>query len=251
MESAEAIPTTTYELVKVTGKANVVYRFPRIREGSQTLVEMIVTNETPAESVSLKMKPAKSGDQVFFKGVSSEEGTLAIELNPGEVKLVTVGVDFKESPSQGVECLFDDHISGKIVAPVGEILVPVLYASEEIFKEEQAKLRGMNEVTSSFTIRPKPGEELSSSSVSRAILKVANLGTNSYPDLDSKAVSRFSGSTLKSNCHVLVQLETQQGEEGAGAGDGEGKVYKLTVNCERMMLGSLLSKHLKDALLSL
>jgi AP-3 complex subunit beta len=224
IETAEKIPTTTYELIGVTAKFKIIYRFPRMRDNIQTLVELIINSDCEQ---SMTISGANS---VEFKGSQNKE--LSLKLSSGEIKLVTLGIDFNESPSQGIDITINDNLKAKIVAPIGEIVIPVRFTDAESFKSEQIKLKGMNEVIEKITLNSVVSDQL----ISDTVLKVANLGTNMFVEHN---ILRYSGATLKFKSLVLVTIEKDD------------NFIKQTVNCEKMIIGSMLSKLLKDSFLKL
>ncbi len=224
IETAEKIPTTTYQLIGVTAKFKIIYRFPRMRDNIQTLVELIINSDCEQ---SMTISGANS---VEFKGLQTKE--LSLKLSSGEIKLVTIGIDFNESPSQGIDITINDTLKAKIVAPIGEIVIPVRFTDSESFKSEQIKLKGMNEVIEKIVIKTGISDEL----ISDTVLKVANLGTNKFVEQN---ILRYSGATLKFKSLVLVTIEKND------------NFIKQTVNCEKMIIGSMLSKALKDSFLKL
>uniref|UniRef100_A0A665VK75 AP-3 complex subunit beta n=1 Tax=Echeneis naucrates TaxID=173247 RepID=A0A665VK75_ECHNA len=100
-----------------------------------------------------------------------------------------------------------------IQPPVGELMQPV-FLTENEFKKEQGQLMGMNEITEKLTLDINPPVLL--------------------PDC---MVHRFAGRTVTSGSLVLVTVVTK--DEGA---------TQLTVNCEKMVIGTML---VKDILLAL
>lgn len=168
--------------------------------------------------------------------------TTTIQLGQGETRLITLSIDFNESPSMGIEIVFNRSHTVKLVAPIGDILNPVRFSSLDAFQVERSKLTGMNEVVSQIkltksasTVREK---------IDSIILSLANLCSNAHlRNVDSNTgclnVFYYSGSTLKFKSLVLITIEILDQES-------EEMKLKSTINCEKMVLGSILSKLIKD-----
>lgn len=93
---------------------------------------------------------------------------------------------------------------------------------EAIFEQEQAKLRGMNEHTTTVQMTP-------STSLSEKVYEVANVGICPAPN----KCLRFAAQTLASSSLVLVTLNLEDNEIG------------MVVNCEKYVIGSMLLNELK------
>ncbi|CAN8027190.1 unnamed protein product [Ixodes persulcatus] len=216
-------------LNKLSGSGlSVSYRFsrsPNIFSPRMTSIELVLTNHGDKELQELYVPDRKFG-QVEIKGFP-RSGT---PLGPGSSIVGTVGIDFNESTQQAtLEVRLGDDLCYPVALkpPVGEILQPVRISKTE-FLAQQGKLRGMNE--SSCPLDVEDGGK-----ATKQIYAAANL---LLLDEAEPGVLRFAGQTLASASLVLVSIQLS---DGACKGS-------LTVNCEKMVIGSMLLKELKEAL---
>ena len=161
-------------------------------------------------------------------------------LNFEETRMIMICVDFDESPSTGVEIIVNGTNQIKLTASAGNILCPVRFTSLETFKHEKSKLTGMNEMSSTIKLSKSYGLDEKNDvfdKIKTIVLGCANLSSNQQLDREDDC-SRFSGITLKNKCLVLVTIELITGKD-------EWKI-RTTVNCEIMVLGSILTKNIKD-----
>lgn len=224
------VPTEQKELLnKLSGSGlSVTYRFsrtPNIFSPRMTSIELTLTNHGDKELVELHIPDRKSG-LTEVKGFP-RSGT---GLGPNQSVVATVGIDFNESTQQAtLEVRLGDDLCYPVVLkpPAGEILQPVRISKAE-FLVQQGKLKGMNE--SSCVL------EVSEESVAKRRVHVAaNLMAL---DEQEHGVVRFAGQTLATGSLVLVSV-LLSGAERKGS---------LTVNCEKMVIGSMLLKELREAL---
>ncbi|XP_064425896.1 AP-3 complex subunit beta-2 isoform X8 [Mirounga angustirostris] len=117
-----------------------------------------------------------------------------------------------------------------IQPPVGELMAPV-FMSENEFKKEQGKLTGMSEVTEKLTL---PDTCRSDHIVVQKVTTIANLGRVPCGASDEY---RFAGRTLTSGSLVLLTLDARP----TGAA-------QLTINSEKMVIGTMLVKDVVQAL---
>lgn len=138
-------------------------------------------------------------------------------LAPGISTEVNLGVDLKDS-SQPLSARLKWEVEEggerysaevKLSAPVGEWLRPVSM-SHDLFDAEKSKLTGMNEHKGKVKSPVTPS----------AVFQIANVALISSDD----STLRFAGQSVSSGCLVLITMD-----------NGE-----LTVNCEKMVLGSML-----------
>ena len=99
---------------------------------------------------------------------------------------------------------------------------------EVTFNQEQAKLRGMNETSS--TARP-PSAHADAESIKRRIYRATNV-----LQVPSDGRLKFAGRTLAGGCLVLVSVELAN------------EKAELTINCEKIVVGSMLAKEIKQRL---
>ncbi|XP_030281242.1 AP-3 complex subunit beta-2 isoform X7 [Sparus aurata] len=228
-----------YELLhRITGEGlSVEYCFSRqpfSPDANMVAVQMQFTNNATADTKNLHIEDVKLQSGMRVKEFSE------IELLPaGETATAVMGIDFCDS-TQAANfqlCTHTRKFFVSIQPPVGELMRPV-FLTENEFKKEQEKLlhnlgqlMGMNEITEKLTLDMKCRNE---HTIVQRVTTAANL---SRVPCGSDKECRFAGRTVSSSSLVLVTVATK--EEGAA---------QLTVNCEKMVIGTML---VKDILLAL
>ncbi|XP_072806975.1 AP-3 complex subunit beta-2 isoform X4 [Vicugna pacos] len=165
-------------------------------------------------------------------GISIQEFPEIESLAPGESATAIMGINFCDS-TQAANfqlCTQTRQFYVSIQPPVGELMAPV-FMSENEFKKEQGKLTGMNEITEKLTL---PDTCRSDHVVVQKVTATANLGRVPCGTSDEY---RFAGRTLTSGSLVLLTLDAQP----TGAA-------QLTVNSEKMVIGTMLVKDVVQAL---
>uniref|UniRef100_A0A2K5U1F6 AP-3 complex subunit beta n=1 Tax=Macaca fascicularis TaxID=9541 RepID=A0A2K5U1F6_MACFA len=165
-------------------------------------------------------------------GISIQEFPEIESLAPGESATAVMGINFCDS-TQAANfqlCTQTRQFYVSIQPPVGELMAPV-FMSENEFKKEQGKLMGMNEITEKLML---PDTCRSDHVVVQKVTATANLGRVPCGTSDEY---RFAGRTLTSGSLVLLTLDARQ----AGAA-------QLTVNSEKMVIGTMLVKDVIQAL---
>lgn len=201
------------------------YRFtraPNLFSPKMVSIELVLTNHNGNSEIA----NVQVGQKVLPAGMQMKEFQPIPSIAPKSSLTTTMGVDFNDS-SQAVSFEITSSCgNGKVSlkAPVGELMRAVQIA-ESLFKTERNKLRGMTEHSTRIPLQAV--EE-----VTQTILKLANVA----PIASSEAsVFQFAGQTLSSKSLVLitvVMLEDMQ----------------ITVNCDKMVVGSLLLNDIKSAL---
>ncbi|XP_074490013.1 AP-3 complex subunit beta-2 isoform X7 [Sebastes fasciatus] len=234
----------SYEMLhRITGEGlSVGYCFSRqpfSPDANMVAVQMQFTNSATSDTKSLHMEDVKLQSGMRVK-VFPE-----IELLPaGETATAVMGIDFCDS-TQAANFQLCNHTRKFFVSiqpPVGELMRPV-FLTENEFKKEQGQLMGMNEITEKLTLDVKCRNE---HAIVQRVTTAANLSR--VPCGSDKECSppvpppdhpfhRFAGRTVTSGSLVLVTVGTK--EEGAG---------QLTVNCEKMVIGTMLVKDILQAL---
>uniref|UniRef100_A0A4W6CBG2 AP-3 complex subunit beta n=1 Tax=Lates calcarifer TaxID=8187 RepID=A0A4W6CBG2_LATCA len=221
-----------YELLhRITGEGlSVEYCFSRqpfSPDGNMVAVQMQFTNNATSDTKNLHMEDVKLQSGMRVKEFPE------IELLPaGETATAVMGIDFCDS-TQAANfqlCTHTRKFFVSIQPPVGELMRPV-FLTENEFKKEQGQLMGMNEITERLTLDVKCRNE---HAIVQRVTTAANL---SRVPCGSDKECRFAGKTVTSGSLVLVTVATK--EEGAA---------QLTVNCEKMVIGTML---VKDILLAL
>uniref|UniRef100_A0A8B9KM08 AP-3 complex subunit beta n=1 Tax=Astyanax mexicanus TaxID=7994 RepID=A0A8B9KM08_ASTMX len=173
---------------------------------------------------------------LFYINASKRDNTVILfthELLPaGESVNVVMGIDFCDS-TQAANfqlCTHTRKFFVSIQPPVGELMVPA-FLTENEFKKEQGQLMGMNEISEKLNL----GEKCQSDhAIVERVTAKANL---SRVPCGSEKENRFAGKTVSSGSLVLVTVARK---EGGGA--------QLTVNCEKMVIGTMLVKDILQAL---
>ncbi|CAJ1056161.1 AP-3 complex subunit beta-2 isoform X6 [Xyrichtys novacula] len=222
----------SYELLhRITGEGlSVEYCFSRqpfSPDANMVAVQMQFTNSATSETKNLHIEDVKLQSGMRVKEFPE------IELLPaGETATAVMGIDFCDS-TQAANfqlCTHTKKFFVTIQPPVGELMRPV-FLTENEFKKEQGQLMGMNEITEKLTLDEKCRNE---HAIVQRVTTAANL---SRVPCGSDKECRFAGRTVNSSSLVLVTVATK--EEGAA---------QLTVNCEKMVIGTML---VKDILLAL
>uniref|UniRef100_A0A1A8QB24 AP-3 complex subunit beta n=2 Tax=Nothobranchius TaxID=28779 RepID=A0A1A8QB24_9TELE len=222
----------SYELLhRITGEGlSVEYCFgrqPFSPDANMVAVQLQFTNNSTSETKNLHMKDVKLQSGMRVKEFPE------IELLPaGDTASAVMGIDFCDS-TQAANlqlCTSTRKFFVSIQPPVGELMRPV-FLTENEFKREQGQLMGMNELTEKLILDAKYRNE---HAIVQRVTTAAHLSRVPC-GLDNEC--RFAGRTVTSGSLVLVTVAT--GEEG---------VAQLTVNCEKMVIGTML---VKDILLAL
>uniref|UniRef100_A0A665VJB1 AP-3 complex subunit beta n=1 Tax=Echeneis naucrates TaxID=173247 RepID=A0A665VJB1_ECHNA len=211
------ITVKSYELLhRITGEGlSVEYCFSRqpfSSDANMVAVQMQFTNNSTSETKSLHMEDVK-----LQSGMRVKEFAEIESLPAGESATAVMGIDFCDS-TQAANFQLKFFVS--IQPPVGELMQPV-FLTENEFKKEQGKL----------TLDIKCRNE---HAIVQRVTTTANL---SRVPCGSDKECRFAGRTVTSGSLVLVTVVTK--DEGA---------TQLTVNCEKMVIGTML---VKDILLAL
>ncbi|KAM9568885.1 AP-3 complex subunit beta-2 isoform 11-T11 [Salvelinus alpinus] len=234
----------TYELLhRITGEGlSVEYCFSRqpfSPDPHMVAVKIQFTNSATSEAKSLHMEDTK-----LQSGMRIKEFPEIEVLPAGETLSVVMGIDFCDS-TQAANfqlCTHTRKFFVSIQPPVGELMMPI-FMTENEFKKEQGQLMGMNEITEKLILEEKcQGEH----AVVQRVTTAANLSR--VPCGSDKECSppvppppfpihRFAGKTVTSGSLVLVSVVTK--EDGAA---------QLTVNCEKMVIGTMLVKDILQAL---
>uniref|UniRef100_A0A8C0R1V5 AP-3 complex subunit beta n=1 Tax=Canis lupus dingo TaxID=286419 RepID=A0A8C0R1V5_CANLU len=183
------------------------------------------SSETPIKGLHV-------GTPKLPPGISIQEFPEIESLAPGESATAVMGINFCDSTQVAnfQLCTQTRQFYVSIQPPVGELMAPV-FMSENEFKKEQGKLTGMSEITEKLTL---PDTCRSDHIVVQKVTTVANLGRVPCGTSDEY---RFAGRTLTSGSLVLLTLDARP----TGAA-------QLTVNSEKMVIGTMLVKDVVQAL---
>ncbi|XP_076356504.1 LOW QUALITY PROTEIN: AP-3 complex subunit beta-2-like [Tachypleus tridentatus] len=227
------IPSKQHELLNwYSGKGlTVSYRFTRtsnIYSPKMISVELNFINNGSDEIKKLCVPDKKSGD-MEIKGMPE-----IASLPVGHSVSTNIGIDYNEStqPANLEITTEKQKFNVTIKAPIGEILQPVII-NEENFSIQQGKLKGMNENSCTIEL---PKEKTDGKHIVSKLYEVANIMQVLTTD-ETSGTYRFASKTLSSESLVLVSVQVLN----------NGKAY-ITVNCEKIMIGSMLLKELREAL---
>ncbi|KAL9837958.1 AP-3 complex subunit beta-2 isoform 1-T1 [Geothlypis trichas] len=222
----------TYELLhRMAGEGLAVEycfsRRPFPGDPHMVAVQIQISNNTDTEVKNLRVNEPKP-----LSGMRIQEFPEIEHLAPGDTATVVMGIDFCDS-TQAANfqlCTHTRQFYVSIQPPVGELMAPV-FMSENEFKKEQGKLMGMSEITEKLTL---PEKCRSDHSIVQQVTSAANVGrvpcgaSNEY---------RFAAKTVTSGSLVLITLERR-----------EGSTAQLTINSEKMVIGTMLVKDIIQAL---
>ncbi|XP_076231306.1 adaptor related protein complex 3 subunit ruby isoform X2 [Calliopsis andreniformis] len=230
--SSSFIPTKKFELLNsVIGHGlKIEYRFTR----SQHLVSAyLVTIElTFWNEGNGTIKEIQMGTKNLPKGMLVHDFIRIPSLGVNSNLSSTLGINFNDS-TQPANFNIDFTIGEEtyscpvtIKAPIGEIIRSVILP-DSMFSIEKNKLKGMNEHTAKVQYS---GDK---KTLSQMIFENANVALISSSDEEI----RFAAHTLASKSLVLVTLKIIDSES-----------LEICVNCEKMVIGSILLTELKNNL---
>nr|XP_026651255.1 AP-3 complex subunit beta-2 isoform X1 [Zonotrichia albicollis] len=222
----------TYELLhRMAGEGLAVEycfsRRPFPSDPHMVAVQIQISNNTDTEVKNLRVNEPKP-----LSGMRIQEFPEIEHLAPGDTATVVMGIDFCDS-TQAANfqlCTHTRQFYVSIQPPVGELMAPV-FMSENEFKKEQGKLMGMSEITEKLSL---PEKCRSDHTIVQQVTSAANVGrvpcgaSNEY---------RFAAKTVTSGSLVLITLERR-----------EGSTAQLTINSEKMVIGTMLVKDIIQAL---
>ncbi|XP_078286079.1 AP-3 complex subunit beta-2 isoform X2 [Rhinoraja longicauda] len=222
----------TYELLhRLTGEGlSVRYHFnrrPFSPDQAMVSVQMQFTNNSDMDIRHLHVNEPK-----LHSGMRMQGFTEIDVLQPGDVASETMGIDFCDS-TQAANfqlCSQTRQFYMSIQPPVGELMTPI-FMTENSFKKEQGKLMGMNEINEKLTLAEQCRSD---HAIVQRVMSTANLGRVPCGQSDEY---RFASRTLSGGALVLITLVTK--DNGAA---------QLTVNCEKMVIGTMMAKEIVETL---
>uniref|UniRef100_T1J818 AP-3 complex subunit beta n=1 Tax=Strigamia maritima TaxID=126957 RepID=T1J818_STRMM len=229
------IPMKKYDLLNsiVGGGLAATYRFtrnPHLYSPKMVSIEITFTNNSDAE-----IKNISTGQQNLPLGmemhISPEMESLATKASAS----VTIGIDFNDTtqPANFEICTNESKFNVSIGAPVGELLQPVSITDSD-FVVQQNKLKGMTENMATCELNPNYKDEVV---LRKRVCEVANLHKVEPIEANS-TVQRYAAQTLSSRVLVLLSLRILDNNK-----------VGVIVNCEKMVIGSMLLKEIKSALM--
>ncbi|XP_012242367.1 AP-3 complex subunit beta-2 isoform X2 [Bombus impatiens] len=230
--SASFIPIKKSELLNtITGHGlKIEYRFTR----SQHLVSAyLVTIElTFSNESSEPVKEIQIGVKNLPKGMVIHDFMRIPLLEVNSNLSTTLGINFNDSTQPAhfnIDFAIGDDMYScpvTIKAPIGEIIRAV-FLPENMFTCEKTKLKGMNEHVAKVQYFGNK------KTISQKVFETANVAMISSSDEEI----RFAAHTLASKSLVLVTIKVIGNE-----------CLEICVNCEKMVIGSILLTELKSNL---
>ncbi|XP_022172802.1 AP-3 complex subunit beta-1 [Myzus persicae] len=225
------VPSVKTEILnKINGhnELSILARFTRSPHvvSKMVSVELTLTNHDTKEALTNIHWTQKSSD------MSIHNSAPIMQLLPGSVTLGALGVDYKDSIQPLVlevswfTAGMDRKSDVVLRVPAGELVQP-LSMSEDDFVGEQVKLKGMNEHMAQVTLKNVNLE------IQKAVFEIFNVAR---VITEEENIFRFSGQTLSSNCLVLLTITKQE------------SLATVCVNCEKMVIGSVLLNEIKGLL---
>ncbi|XP_051776754.1 AP-3 complex subunit beta-2 [Erpetoichthys calabaricus] len=218
-------------LHRITGEGlSVEYCFSRqpfSPDPHMVAVQVQFSNNSETEVKNVRIEEMK-----LMSGMRIQSFPEIEVLAPGEAATVVMGIDFCDS-TQAANFQLCTHTRSFFVSiqpPVGELMIPV-FMSENEFKKEQGYLMGMNEISEKITLAEKSHIDYV---VAQKVTSAANL---SRVPCGSDKEFRFAAKTLSSGSLVLVTVITK-----------EERTAQVTVNCEKMVIGTMLVKDILQAI---
>ncbi|VDI24967.1 AP-3 complex subunit beta [Mytilus galloprovincialis] len=219
----------TYELLnKISGNGLCVsYKFTRtisVFSPKMVSIELVFTNNKDDAISAIKI-----GDKKLQPGMEIQDFPEIDSLGEGATTTAVFSINFNDTtqPAKFDLCTTDQKFNVSITAPVGELLQPHTMSEGE-FTSQQGKLGGMNENSGTVKL---PENKRDSASICKCVHTVANV--IQIPS-QSTQLYQFAAQTVASNTLTLIIIK--QTDDSA----------KLTVNCEKMVIGSMLFKDLKS-----
>lgn len=229
------IPFVNNELMnKVNGYGlGVTYRFtrsPHLVSAAMVSIELQFTNHSSADLENIQI-----GQKTLPAGMSLTEFATVAKLAPQALAIGTLGIDFNDStqPVTFEICSSAGTTKVTLKSTVGEFIRSITM-SDERFTGERSKLRGMNEHMATVSLAATLTDLRR---LQQRVFETANFA--SIVSGNAKALY-FTGQTLSSRSLVLVVIEI--------VGDAETDA-RITVSCEKMVIGSMLLNEIKLALL--
>uniref|UniRef100_A0A8D8B752 AP-3 complex subunit beta n=2 Tax=Culex pipiens TaxID=7175 RepID=A0A8D8B752_CULPI len=227
------IPTKSSELLnKVNGYGlGITFRFtraPHLYSAKMISIELTFTNHGNVELTDIQL-----GQKGLQAGMSLNEFPPIEILNPKQSWTGILGLDFNDStqPANFEIKSIRGTSTVTLKSPVGELIRSVIM-SEAFFIAERAKLRGMTEHSCNVTLAADFSPQ--NRSLHQRIFEVANVAN--IPSTDENQWL-FAAQTMSSKSLVLIVLQLKASSE-----------YTLTVNCDKMVVGSMLLNEIKAAI---
>lgn len=207
------------------------YRFtraPHLYSAKMVSIELTFHNESNNDLENIHV----SNKSALPANVTICEFAPIAKLSPGQSMQGILGIDFNDSTQALTFEIKSSAGSAKVSlkSTVGEMIRAVRF-TEQIFKEEQSHLRGMNEHTG------KLDTQSNIAAIQHSIFETANLALIANNNESDRDVLLFAGQTMSSQSLVLVTVERNNSN-----------AIQLTLNCEKMVIGSMLLNEIKNSI---
>lgn len=219
-------------LNKINGHGlQIKYRFtraPHLFSAKMVSIELTFYNDSHNELENIHISDKSS----LPAGVSLNDFATIAKLSPGQSIQGVIGVDFNDSTQTitfGIKSK-QGNSRVSIKSTVGE-MIRAIQITEQVFREEQSNLRGMNEHTAIID------KEIDLAAVRKCVLSVTNVGVVFTTSNDDNDVTLFAGQTMSSQSLVLISIEKNK---------SSGKMT-IVINCEKMVIGSMLLNEIKSS----
>ncbi|XP_039270685.2 AP-3 complex subunit beta-1-like [Styela clava] len=221
-----------YELLhRMTGEGlSASYRYTRrpcIYSNKMVSIELMVTNHGDAPINNIRM-----GNKKLQGGLQVHDFDQIDVLAPGASLSSTMGVDFCDTTQPLIFdlCTETRKFNVQIKIPVGELVKPTTMHETEYIKQ-QGKLGGMNENTGKLNLP----SSLDDKEICKRITHVLNVCR--VPSTQDN-IYRFAGKTASCESVLLVCFDQSSGDSTS----------KLQVHCDKMVIGSMIFKQIKEKL---
>ncbi|GAB6018942.1 AP-3 complex subunit beta-2 [Chamberlinius hualienensis] len=227
------VPLKLQELVnKVVGNGiSIAYRYtrnPNVYSLKMTSIELSFTNHNNEPISGIKV-----GKKKLASGMEMHEFADIELLPPLSTTSTTLGLNFNETTQPAeFEILAEDRILNvTIKAPVGELLQPI-NLSEHEFLGQQNKLKGLNENSVTCDV----AGHIKDKGVATKIFEIANV-YQVQNTLSNSDLLRFVGQSISTKAMVLLTVQMLDNSKAT-----------ITINCEKIVISSMLLKEVKVAL---
>lgn len=204
-------------------------RAPHLFSANMVSIELQFKNHGNVE-----LKDIQVGAKNLTSGMSLNEFAQLSQLEPKQTLMGILGIDFNDSSqAANFEIRSSGGVSKVSIKPsVGELMRSVTLP-EVMFKEERNKLRGMTESNCKVSLR---AELCNKRQLQMKIYEVANVASITHGD--SADLLLFAGQTLSSKSLVLISIALED----------DSRMASVTVNCEKLVVGSILLNEIKDSI---
>lgn len=218
-------------LNKVNGYGlGITYKYtrsPHLFSSNMVSVELTFKNHGNVELTDIQV-----GAKNLTSGMSMNEFAEISQLAPKQTLMGVLGIDFNDSSqAANFEIRSSGGVSKVTFKPsVGELMRSVTLP-EVLFKEERNKLRGMTESSCKVSLRAELCEKRQ---LQTKIYEIANVASVNHSE--SNDLLLFAGQTLGSKSLVLITIAFDD------------NMASVTVNCEKLVIVSILMNEIKDSI---